>query len=105
MSNSILFAREHSPTTLRRLVQRARLSRVAPGVHTQEVDDIVGAVARNWLAIVRHLMSDAVITNSSAAAAGAAATQVRPAKTIGDASMKPMFPIVLSIPEHWHGSC
>jgi len=70
MANSIVFATDRPAAALSRLVQQGKLVRIAPGIYTQEVNDVTRVVEREWQTIVGHLMPSAVISDRSAASGG-----------------------------------
>ena len=66
MANSIVFTGDRPTSTIVDQVRNGKLARIAPGVYTEIVDDLISVVAREWPIIVGRLMPDAVITDRSA---------------------------------------
>lgn len=70
MVTSLVFARDVPPSTLARRVRSGRLTRLAPGVYTTDVDRPETTVGREWREIVGYLLPGAVITDRSAPTGG-----------------------------------
>lgn len=70
MATSLVFAGELPASTLSQRTAAGTLVRLAPGVYTTDTMDPEGVAAREWRAIVGHLMPTGVITDRSAPTGG-----------------------------------